>query len=96
MFEQQQRQRKQSLQQRPTIVIIDGKLGNRGVAAGILAIHQRDMELLNNSVIETTLAHFRSAARFILLWDSRQSTDEIVAMDRRAGSRLTAPPPPEP
>ena len=38
-FEQQQR--KQSLQLKPTIVIIDGKLGSRGVAAGILAIHQR-------------------------------------------------------
>ena len=59
MFEQQQRQRKQSLQQRPTIVIIDGKLGNRGVAAGIPAIHQRDMQLMNNSVMETTSAHFR-------------------------------------
>ena len=59
MFEQQQR--KQSLQQRPTTVIIDGKLGNRGVAAGIPAIHQRDMQLMNknNSVMETTSAHFR-------------------------------------
>eukprot|EP00956_Cyclotella_meneghiniana_P001693 scaffold1839_cov50-Cyclotella_meneghiniana.AAC.3 len=57
MFEQQQS--KQSLQQRPTIVIIDGKLGSRGVAAGILAIHQRDMQLMNNSVMETTSAHFR-------------------------------------
>ena len=52
-------QRKQSLQQRPTIVIIDGKLGNRGVAAGIPAIHQRDMQLMNNSVMETTSAYFR-------------------------------------
>ena len=57
MFEQQQR--KQNLQQKPTIVITDGKLGNRGVAAGIPAIHQRDMQLMNNSVMETTSAHFR-------------------------------------
>eukprot|EP00956_Cyclotella_meneghiniana_P012218 scaffold17345_cov39-Cyclotella_meneghiniana.AAC.1 len=39
--------------------ITDGKLGNRGVAAGIPAIHQRDMQLMNNSVMETTSAHFR-------------------------------------
>eukprot|EP00956_Cyclotella_meneghiniana_P027992 scaffold64216_cov67-Cyclotella_meneghiniana.AAC.1 len=36
-----------------TIVIIDGKLGSRRVAAGILAIHQRDRQM------ETTSAHFR-------------------------------------
>ena len=35
-------QRKQSLQLKPkTIVIIDGKLGSREVAAGTLVIHQR-------------------------------------------------------
>eukprot|EP00956_Cyclotella_meneghiniana_P008168 scaffold10872_cov66-Cyclotella_meneghiniana.AAC.1 len=42
-------------------LIMRSVLGNRGVevAAGILAIHQRDMQLMNNSVMETTLAHFR-------------------------------------
>ena len=38
--------------------MIDGKLGSRAIAAGILAIHQRDsMQLMNNSVMETTSAH---------------------------------------
>eukprot|EP00956_Cyclotella_meneghiniana_P030157 scaffold75171_cov78-Cyclotella_meneghiniana.AAC.2 len=42
----EQQQRKQSLQLKPTIVIIDGKLSSRGVAvaAGILVIHQRNMQ----------------------------------------------------
>ena len=59
-------QRKQSLQLKPTIVTIDGKLGSRGVAAGILAIHQRDMQLMNNSVMETTSAHFRRVLQDLL------------------------------
>ena len=75
MFEQQQR--KQNLQQKPTIVITDGKLGNRGVAAGIPAIHQRDMQLMNNSVMETTSAHFRRVLQDLFALETM-----IITLDR--------------
>eukprot|EP00956_Cyclotella_meneghiniana_P040979 scaffold210996_cov63-Cyclotella_meneghiniana.AAC.6 len=58
-------QQRKSLQQMPTIVIIDGKLGDRGVAAGILVIYQRDMQLMNNSVMETTL---EECCKIYLCW----------------------------
>eukprot|EP00956_Cyclotella_meneghiniana_P042763 scaffold249312_cov72-Cyclotella_meneghiniana.AAC.12 len=35
------------------------KAGQQMSIAGIPSIHQRDMQLMNNSVMETTSAHFR-------------------------------------